>query len=113
MTVQTVREADFQQAVAEFAQLVGWRVAHFRPARNHRGRHMTPVAYDGVGWPDLVLVRDRLIVAELKTKQGRVTDQQQAWLDALAAAGVETYLWRPDDWPDIEAVLTRRRPEGH
>jgi hypothetical protein len=49
----------------------GWRAAHFRPARTAKGWR-TPVAADGAGFPDLVLVRrTRIVAAELKS--GRVT----------------------------------------
>jgi hypothetical protein len=38
--------------------------------------------------------------------RGRVQPEQAAWLDALARCGaVESYLWRPGDWPLIERVL--------
>jgi len=50
------------------AQMLGWKVAHFRPMFDaKRKRWRTPASRDGVGFPDLVLVRDRVIVAELKT----------------------------------------------
>jgi hypothetical protein len=45
----------------------------------------------------------------LKTAVGRVTPLQQMWLDVLQQArGVEVYVWRPDDWPAIEARFLRR-----
>ena len=102
-----VTEADHQAAVVELARLLGWRVVHFRPARTSKGWR-TPVAYDATGFPDLVLVRDRLVVAELKGTGGRLRPEQRAWLDALRAAGVEAHLWGPDDWDDIRTTLTHR-----
>lgn len=45
-----------------------------------------------------MLRRSRLVFAELKSTRGRVTPEQQAWLDQLPATGTETYLWRPADW---------------
>jgi len=30
-------EADFESRVVDFARLLGWRVAHFRPARTAKG----------------------------------------------------------------------------
>jgi len=99
-------ERDFQRAVIELAHLLRWRVAHFRPAQNSKGVWRTPVAADGAGFPDLVLLRGtRAIVAELKSEPGRVRPEQQAWLDSFNAASVAAYLWRPRDWPTIEAVL--------
>jgi hypothetical protein len=67
------------------------------------------------GFPDLILMRPpRLVIAELKVAGGTVTDWQQAWLtgfEILARlAGphliIEIYVWRPADWPTIEAVLS-------
>jgi hypothetical protein len=123
------RESEFMQAVIDYAHLLSWRVAHFRPGRTARGWR-TPVQADGAGWPDLVLLRvsfrgrhdPRLIFAELKAKRGRVTEEQQAWLDALAEvegrthvtdprdggeddAIVRVVVWTPDDWPEIERTL--------
>jgi hypothetical protein len=101
-------EHDFQRQVIELARFCGWRVAHFRPAQAARGRWLTPVAADGAGFPDLVLVhpRRRLIAfAELKSDRGRVRPEQAAWLAALREAGVAAFVWRPRDWAAIQAFL--------
>jgi hypothetical protein len=50
-------------------------------------------------------VETRLLVAELKAKGRRARREQEAWLLAFEHAGVETYLWTPDDWEEITAVL--------
>jgi len=65
----------------------------------------TAVQYDAQGFPDLVLVRDRVLFAELKNKTGRLTRHQAGWLDALRNAGCEAVVWRPSDWPEIERTL--------
>src|SRR4051794_27414866 len=58
-------EAVFQDQVIEIAHIYRWRVAHFRPAQTSRGWR-TPVAADGMGFPDLVLIRQpEMIIAEL------------------------------------------------
>ena len=103
------RERDFQRAIVELARLCGWRVFHARPALTRAGEWRTPIQGDA-GFPDLVLCRaGRVIFAELKREGGRLTPQQQGWLDALRqCAGVEVYLWTPADWDAIEAILTRR-----
>jgi VRR-NUC domain len=82
-------------------------VAHFRPARTERGWR-TPVAANGAGFVDLVLVRERVVFAELKAAKTRITRAQIQWLDALADAGAEVYVWRPGDWQEIEQVLGGR-----
>jgi hypothetical protein len=98
-------EAQFAAAVLEAAKALGWRTAHFRAARTAHGWR-TPVQGDGKGFPDLVLLRDdRLVVAELKAKGGQARPEQEDWLLAFEHAGVEAYLWAPDDWEDITAVL--------
>lgn len=100
-----ISEAAFQAQVIHLAKLRGWRVAHFRPAQNSRGEWRTAVAGDGAGFPDLVLTRDRVIFAELKSETGRTSYAQDAWLSALQAAGAETYIWRPRHWADVERIL--------
>lgn len=60
------------------------------------------------GFPDLVLCRERVIYAELKSADGEVTAEQHKWLTALSAAGQECYVWRPEDWAEIERILSRR-----
>jgi len=104
-----ISENDLLRRILDLARLTGWRTAHFRQAMNERGHWRTPVAGDGKGFPDLVLVRkDRLIFAELKSSTGRTTPQQQQWLDCLALIpSVEVYLWRPTDWQEVQRTLGR------
>ena len=100
-------ETEFQAQIIDLARLLGWRVAHFRPAMTRHGWR-TPVAADGAGFPDLVLVRERVIYAELKARRGKLTEEQQTWNAALAAGGAEVYLWRPAALDDIAQILRRR-----
>jgi hypothetical protein len=91
------------------ARVLGWRCAHFRPAMTSRGMR-TAVSADGAGFPDLVLLRDNSqIVVELKSAVGRLTSEQQAWLEAFHEAGVDAFVWRPEHWHngDIERALSR------
>ena len=98
-------EAEFTRMVLALARLRGWRSAHFRPARTSTGWR-TAVSGDGVGFPDLLLVKGTvLIVAELKVGRNKLTPEQAVWIAAFEAAGVPAYCWRPCDWADIEAVL--------
>jgi hypothetical protein len=105
--LRSVTEADWQEQVIALAHALGWRVAHFRPARTAHGWR-TPVAGDGAGFPDLLLVRgSRIIAAELK-REGpghEPTPEQSAWLDALSGADVECHIWRPGDVDEIAAEL--------
>lgn len=106
MTRVHEKEAAFQAAVIELAQMLGWNVAHFRAARTKDGWR-TPVAADGAGWPDLVLVRDRVIFAECKTQCGQLSLKQVAWFRKLDRANAESYVWRPSDWDEIQTILVR------
>jgi hypothetical protein len=100
-------ERQWQQLVIDFARLTGWRVAHFRPAMVRSGRWATPMQGD-VGFPDLILARNgEVVAAELKVK-GKVTPEQQAWIDELGG-DVRACVWRPQDWPTVQLVLSRRR----
>lgn len=93
----TTSECDFMGTVREAATVTGWLVFHAFDSRRSPS-----------GFPDLVLVRDRVVFAELKGATTRITRDQQHWLDALDAAGGEVYLWRPDEWDEIERVLGKR-----
>jgi hypothetical protein len=48
------------------------------------------------GWPDWTIRGPRgVLFRELKSQRGRVAPEQQEWLDALAAAGMDAGVWRP------------------
>jgi hypothetical protein len=102
-----VTESEWQSQIIEIAHLLSWRVAHFRPARTNKGWR-TAVSADGKGWPDLVLVRDRVVFAEAKVEKGRLDVEQEGWRDALLEAGAEWYVWRPQDVDEVLAVLRSR-----
>lgn len=100
-------EAAFLNHVLHLARLCGWRAFHQRPGLNRRGKWSSAVQGDGVGFLDILACRGhRLIVAELKVGRNTLTAEQAAWLVALGLVpGVETYLWRPEDWKTIQEVL--------
>lgn len=93
-----ISEKDFQAAILFLARREGWHCYHTFDSRRSAG-----------GFPDLLCVRGEVIfVAELKTTTGKMTEQQLVWLAAFLRAGVPAYQWRPENWPDIVAVLTAR-----
>lgn len=98
-------EADFQSWVMDTAQALGWRRYHARKTVTRRKDgslvHHTPYSGDG-GFVDLVLAHPQhgIIFAELKAARGRVTAEQQAWLDVLHGE-----VWRPKDRELIERRL--------
>jgi hypothetical protein len=97
-------EDDLQQRVIDTAEANGWRVVHHRAAKTARGWRTAVQGH--AGFPDVVLARDGVvIVAELKSRRGRTSPDQDLWLEAL---GTHARLWRPQDWPAIERELRRR-----
>ena len=113
MTVPKGRERlagrDLQKGIIERARRAGWIVAHFTAVRTEYGWRV-PVAADGKGFPDLVLVRDRLIAVEVKGDGDSLRPDQRRWLAAMRLAGVEAHVWTPRDWHDgtVDAVLAAR-----
>jgi VRR-NUC domain len=93
MTRATTEKA-FQQSVVDLARLLQWRVFYVRDSRGSPG-----------GWPDLTLCKDRLLFRELKAERGRLSLEQEAWGELLTRAGCDWAVWRPPDWPAIEATL--------
>ncbi len=97
---EKISEKEFMAEVTKLAKQNGWKVYHTYNSRKSEA-----------GFPDLVLLRDRIVVAELKTSDGRLTAAQENWLQAFSDAGVERYVWRPDYWPEIVRVLSlNQRP---
>lgn len=122
-------EAAFQRRVIGLARAYDWRIYHApdnRPA-GKSGRAQRMADRTAVGFPDLLLIRPgRLVVAELKTRTGKIGPGQREWLDAFHALAVTvgTYveetdddlnmpappsiqacLWRPADWDTIHETL--------
>jgi len=92
-----VTERDLREQVRDACRLFGWEF-YFSWTSIHSPR----------GFPDLVLVhpvKRRVIFAELKSENGEVSEHQQRWLDVLAQAGQEVYVWRPADIENIVRLL--------
>src|SRR5215472_4629423 len=106
----TMTENELLTNVIDLAHAFKWRVAHFRSVPVKHGErviYQTPVQADGAGFPDLVLVRDRVLFVELKSATGRTSVAQQDWLFALSGAEAECHIWYPRQWADgtIEEAL--------
>lgn len=90
--------------IRRLAKEHGWRCYH-----TYDSRHSEE------GYPDLTLARQgRLIFAELKSQKGRLTGAQVIWSHLLRSTvpGIEVYVWRPQDWPTIVTILTRKETHG-
>lgn len=103
-----IYERPFTSRVIKDARGYGWTSAHFS---FREGGRMAVVA--GKGFPDLVMYRRNeetgkveFVIAELKARpQDKPRPEQEKWLEAFDDAQFPTYLWRPDNWDEIESVL--------
>ena len=100
------------QTVVSLAGLLKWRVWHDRATNAPRAcphcKHPLNLPRNDPGFPDLVMIRgDTLIVAELKSERGKLTQQQTEWLAAFGNVRriVVGAPWRPSDWQAIERTL--------
>jgi hypothetical protein len=102
-----VTEAEFQEQVIELAHMLGWDHMHVRRSIG-KGKKWT-TATNVKGWPDLTLWHSRhgVIFVELKTDIGKTSPDQDEALASLRPAA-PTFVWRPRDFDDIQAILTGR-----
>lgn len=110
--MKAASEAAFQAQVEQLAAFYGWHLRYHAPDNIPRRTRTGRVMVQDVtpGFPDLWLLREPdLIVAELKTEKGRLSPAQQQWIAALTACGLEVYIWRPSDFDEINARLSRGR----
>ena len=99
-------ESELQGCILQLADLLAYRTYHVTNVHRRLRSHSS------VGFPDLVIANPRhLLVRELKSERGRLTDAQNEWLAVLAASGVDAGVWRPRDWHDgtIERTLLHWR----
>jgi hypothetical protein len=87
-------EYQFQNWLMNAAHARGWLAYHTKRSDGSRK-----------GFPDTVLTRERTVYAELKMEDGTTQPDQWKWLEALARAGDEVYLWRPRHMPVIGRIL--------
>ena len=100
--IEDLTEKEWSAQVVELARALGWSRYH-----TYRSDRSEP------GWPDEALVRDRLVLLELKAERGRLSDAQKEWIRKLLAAGVEVYVARPSDLTELANLLhARARPDS-
>ena len=97
LAIADMTEKEWQAQVVALARTLGWTIFH-----TYDSRRSNP------GLPDLILVRDRVVFAELKRESGKLSAAQDEWLARLRRAGAEHYVWRPRDLETVGAVLSRR-----
>ena len=103
-TMRNISEADFSSQVEGMLDMFGWRWTHSRPGRT-KDSWRTPIS-GHKGFPDYVAVKDgRLLFIELKSNIGKLSPEQQEWIDAIRDSGHLCYLWRPRDSDTAEQIL--------
>jgi hypothetical protein len=97
-TVPRITEKHLQELVRKAAILTGWRLYH-----TFNSMHSVK------GFPDCCLVKgNKLWFVELKNETGKVTPEQQDWLEALARVpGVEVQLLRPSGFDKFYEELKK------
>ena len=98
-------EAQFQDAVVELAERLGWTIAHTHDQRR------SPASM--TGYPDLVLyppegMNSPILFRELKSADGRLSEAQERWGQRLKNLGEDWGVWRPAHWPQIRRILSGR-----
>lgn len=101
--LETDWDRDLFRGPKALATRLGWTSYHTLRSKGSKS-----------GYPDRTAVRERILFVELKREKTTPTDEQIRWLDLLAAAGGEVYLWRPSDLDEIGRILASRgRPSWH
>jgi len=103
-------EAQFQNQVTALAEMYGWDWVHFRAGQTRYGWRTPSMGTLAKGWPDLFMVRvrhgeKRTMIVELKRQGGKASPEQMRVFGILDAAGFDTRVWTPSDWPHIEEAL--------
>lgn len=98
-------EAAFAIQVEHLLDLFGWTWIHHEPAIRQSGTWATPMR--GMrGFPDYCAVRrGRVIFAEIKATNGRLTKHQKDWIELLQATETEVYVWYPENLPQVRRIL--------
>lgn len=97
---RAMKEDELLANVLVIAKVKGWHAYHVRNAK-------AGVVQGDTGFPDLVLVRRKLLFVELKTELGDIRPEQVMWAEWLKAVGHTVRYWRPSDWMDgiVERAL--------
>jgi hypothetical protein len=90
-------DAQLFRGPKSLATATGWVTYHTLRSKGSRS-----------GYPDRTCVRERILFVELKREKTKPTPDQVDWLDRLARAGGEVYLWRPSDLDEAGIVLGTR-----
>ena len=92
-----IKESDWQQQVLDTAHENGWIAFHTQAS----------IRSTGPGFPDLILIRERILYVELKAEIGQLAEHQEEWKIAIQNADGEYHLWRPSDWDSVQQILQK------
>ena len=79
-------EKAFQSDVMRVAKMLGWLCYHTYDSRRSAS-----------GFPDLVLVRERVLFRELKVGKNKLSQSQELWRDSIMDTGGDWAEWRETD----------------
>ena len=96
-------EAQFATQVEDLLTRFGWMFYHVYEQFKHAKR-------SSKGFPDYVAMRNgRLLFIEIKSQHGKLSPDQQTWLEGLARCQSgdmpEIYVWWPAAFDDILEIL--------
>lgn len=94
---------DWENTVAEYLTLRGWRWVHYRPAETLRGWRTALSGSPGLS--DFICCRERVVFLEAKTDKDRIRPDQQEWISDLLRAGAEVHVFRPVDREEMERIM--------
>ncbi len=96
-------EKEWQDQVIKLATRLGWMCYHTWNSQ-----------HSAKGFPDTVMIRrNRLIVAELKSEKGTLTLPQTLWLEAFRSCNIETYVWIAFIANFIKLLAEEKMPYPH
>jgi len=84
-------ESEFQAHVVKLARQLGFSLIY----------HTHDARKSPAGFPDLVMINSktrRVLHVELKAMAGRLSADQEQWIDGYRSAGLFAEVWRPSDW---------------
>lgn len=106
-----MKEAEYAKRIEDTANMLGLRWHHETDSRKSKA-----------GFPDYVFVGPfGILFLEIKADKGRVSPQQQAWIDDLdnvawqtrgGTGAVEAYVAYPKDWSRVLSDLKRIAGKG-
>jgi hypothetical protein len=96
---RNTEEEDLQRLVIVWLESQGWLTHAERKARSKKG-WMTPIQGDA-GFPDIVAVHPilrKVLFTELKSRVGKYSAEQVAWITAIGQSDIEMYCIDVDDF---------------